>query len=160
VTSHQFRSRLSPQGCRVYCSRVPLSRGGAGSGTLLLSLCDENIERIFGETAARRSFCSGNRLTVSAILIAANLSELPGRQGRGCEIDRHRLDSSLCPYRPAIFSLAYSLTFRRTAGGRFGDAIIRLMITGLGPALLSRLSNAQAVLRQSPRAVACLAAVS
>lgn len=58
------------------------------------------------------------------------------------------------PYRPLIFCSIYSSTFRRTAGGRFGDERMRLMTTAEGPALLSRLSNTQAVLRHTPRAEA------
>jgi hypothetical protein len=37
---------------------------------------------------------------------------------------------------------------------------MRLMILAVGPALLSRLSNAQAVLRDTPSTLACLAVVS
>jgi hypothetical protein len=68
--------------------------------------------------------------------------------------------SSLCPYRPLIFCSTYSSTFRRTPGGMFGDERMRLMTMAVGPALLSKLSNAQAVLRDSPRTAACLAVVS
>lgn len=53
----------------------------------------------------------------------------------------------------------YSLTFRRTAGGSFGDERTCLRTTDEGPALLSRLSNAQAVLRLIPSARACWAVV-
>jgi len=53
-----------------------------------------------------------------------------------------------------------SSTFRRAAGGRFGAERIRLMIMDEGPVRLSRLSNAQAVGRDTPRAAACLAVVS
>ena len=67
---------------------------------------------------------------------------------------------SLCPYRPPTFSSIYSSNFRRATGGRFGDDRIRLMTMAVGPARLSKLSNAQAVLRPTPRTAACLAVVS
>ena len=81
----------------------------------------------------------------------------------GHEIDREVaacVRGSLCPYRPRLFSLTYSSTFRRATAGRFGDERIRLMTIAVGPALLSKLSNAQAVLRPTPRTAACLAVVS
>ena len=62
----------------------------------------------------------------------------------------HRLRALPWPYRPATC----------VAGGRFGDERMRLMILAEGPALLSRLSNAQAVARDTPRTEACLAVVS
>jgi hypothetical protein len=68
--------------------------------------------------------------------------------------------TSLCPYRPLIFCSTYSLTFRRATGGMFRDERMRLMTLAEGPALLSELSNAQAVLRHTPRTAACLAVVS
>jgi hypothetical protein len=66
----------------------------------------------------------------------------------------------LCPYRPVIRSSMYSSIFRRAARGRFGEERMRLMTLAEGPTLLSRLSNAQAVLRHTPRTAACLAVVS
>ena len=65
--------------------------------------------------------------------------------------------SSLCPYRPLIFCTTYSSTFRRASGGIFCDERMRLITMAVGPALLSELRNAQAVLRDSPRTVPCLA---
>ena len=62
-----------------------------------------------------------------------------------------RVADTPCPYRPPILSLMYSLTLRRTAGGRFGDERIRLMTPADGPTLLSRLSTTQAVARCIPR---------
>ena len=67
--------------------------------------------------------------------------------------------SSPCSYRAVIFSLIYSSIFRRTAGGRFCDERMRLRTIAEGPALLSRLSSAQAVLWPTPRARACWAFV-
>jgi len=66
--------------------------------------------------------------------------------------------SSLCPYRPLIFCSTYYSNFRRTARGMFGDEKMRLITKAVGPAVLSELSNAQAVLRDSPRMAPCLAA--
>ena len=60
----------------------------------------------------------------------------------------------------AALFLDISSNFRRATGGRFGDDRMRLMTIAVGPAILSKLSNAQAVLRPTPRTSACLAVVS
>src|SRR5205807_5907499 len=66
----------------------------------------------------------------------------------------------LPPYKPAAFSSTYSRIFVRTSGGSSGAASIRLMIDPESPeALWLALRMVQAVLRESPSALACSSSV-
>src|SRR6266576_5729993 len=66
----------------------------------------------------------------------------------------------LPPYKPAAFSSTYSRILVRASGGSSGAASIRLMIDAERPeALWLALRMVQAVLRESPRAMACSSSV-
>jgi len=72
----------------------------------------------------------------------------------------HCARASECPNSPLILCSTNSSTFCRAAAGRFGAERMRLRTFVEGPTLLSWLNNTQAVLRHTPSAAACLAAVS
>src|SRR5262249_51941530 len=66
----------------------------------------------------------------------------------------------LPPYKPAAFSSTYSRILVRASGGSSGAASIRLMIDAERPeALWLALPMVQAVLRESPSALACSSSV-
>src|SRR5262249_45532480 len=66
----------------------------------------------------------------------------------------------LPPYKPAAFSSTYSRTLVRASAGNSGAANMRLMIDAERPeALWLALRMVQAVLRESPSALACSSSV-
>jgi hypothetical protein len=103
------------------------------------------------------------RLPSLAFLVSERKAPRPNSRAK--VIDRRALNLSNCfglwPCKPAAFSCTYSTILARASGGSCDDINMRLMIAAESPeALWLALRMVQAVLRQSPSAVACSSSVT